>query len=194
MLIYSDRIMVDFMLAWQKRRILYLKQEIVKIKNRPEPTEEPPPKNVIHIAGCRARLSLVDPIDKWTAAHFIKYFQKKYKEKYGKGRNFSVSSWKYEAFRIHYFLERYRDEIDKSGYKTFIDWIFKKIATRKFVPFIGNIVSDNLYHKWRDSQKRNVFENYNGFTHDINDVNKIGSKEVELSGDELNKRIKDLGK
>ncbi len=189
MLLYKDRIQVDKMLYILKKRISALREENIRLKNRPDPVSDTPPKTVIKVVAQKSRISLDDDVNKWGPAHFIKFYQRKYKEKYGKTRYFSGDEWRAGALRIHYFLERHRDELTKEKYKKFIEWIFKKIAKRSFIPMIGNLVSDSHFYTWRDS-KKGITTFDNGFTKEIEPPQ---SNNNDMSVQEIDENIKNWG-
>lgn len=172
MLIYQDLIQVDKILhklkvyiIKQRQEILRYKEElaacreeIIQLKNRPEPIGDRPSKMVV--VGQKSRIDLEKPIEEWGPAYFLKYFQQKYFKKYRSMRKFSSEDWRMNALRVHNFLQRHDDELEKSEYINFIDWLFKKKASKTFVLTVGNIVSDTHFYQWRDLIKSKKFGDF----------------------------------
>lgn len=150
MLLYWDLVQIDKMMWVFRKRIAELKEENLQLKNKPEDTERP--SKIIQIIHKKNRISLDKPVEEWTPAHFIKYYQQKYREKYNHDCKYSSDDWKGYAVRVHHFLQR--QQLTPEQYKAFIDWAFKKVFSRTFIPTFGNIVSDTHFYQWRDSSTK----------------------------------------
>jgi len=177
MYLYWDPIQTSKMLFILRLQRDALSEENTQLKNRPEPTAKP--ASVIQIVKHKHRLDLEKPIDEWNSAHFVKYFKQKYEDKYATKPHFSQDEWGAYALRIHDFLHRHQKEITNAEYKQFIDYLFKKVATRMFKPTIVIITSDMYFYKWFDIKKKKSVQlpspdDSSGIrTFSLEDVNKL---------------------
>ena len=147
MLLYWDVVQIDKMMLIFRKRIAELKEDVIQLKNKPEDTSERPSR-IIQIVNKKSKLSLEAPVETWTPGHFIKYYQQKYREKYSRDCKYSQDDWRGYAIRVHTFMQQ--QQLTSGQYKAFIDWAFKKLFTKTFVPTFGNVVSSSHFYQWRD--------------------------------------------
>jgi len=126
-----------------------LQEENMQLRNKPTDAKER--IIVMQPETIRKEPDFKMPVDEWNTRHFIHYYMKLYKKKYGNVRNFNTNEYKANPVRMKAFWHSH--SISREDYKKFIDWLFKNVFNDQFVPLFGHIVSAPMLDKWKATRK-----------------------------------------